>query len=53
MTGYLVTLIGESREVYYVEADSAEQARERWAEDGSLYVQESSSMEVTDVREDD
>jgi hypothetical protein len=52
MTGYLVTLTGESREVYYVEADSPEEARERWNE-GDLVVQESSSMEVDSVREDD
>jgi hypothetical protein len=52
MTDYLVELRGESREVYYVTASSPEEARENWM-NGSLYVSESSSMEVYDVREDE
>lgn len=49
---YLVEMHGESREVYEIEASSAEEAREKWFE-GSLVVQESSSMEFYSVREDD
>lgn len=52
MAYYLVELRGESREVYSVEADSVEEAREKW-EDGTLEIQESSSVEVYSVREDD
>lgn len=48
MTAYMVELRGESREVYTVEADSAEEARERWAH-GDLYVSEVSGMEVVSV----
>jgi hypothetical protein len=52
MPGYLVELRGESREVYYVEADSEEMAEERWMT-GDLQVQESSSMEIFSIQEDD
>lgn len=52
MADYLVTMTGESREVYAVTADSEEEARANWQE-GHLVVQESSSMEVDDVRLDD
>jgi hypothetical protein len=51
MRAYLVTMTGESREVYSVEADSPEDAAARWQE-GSLVVQESSSMEFYSVEED-
>jgi hypothetical protein len=52
VTGYLVELRGESREVYYVEADSAEEARKNWMH-GSLQVSEAYGMEVESIREDD
>lgn len=52
MTTYLVELRGEVREVYTVEADSPEDARENW-DKGDLYVSESSSMEVYTVEEDE
>jgi hypothetical protein len=52
MPGYAVELIGVAREVYYVEADSEDQARERWHE-GILEISETSSMEVVSVREED
>jgi hypothetical protein len=51
MKTYLVEMHGESREVYYVQAETEEDARENWME-GDLMVQESSSMEIYSVRED-
>jgi 16S rRNA C967 or C1407 C5-methylase (RsmB/RsmF family) len=52
MPEYIVEMRGECREVYVVEADSEIEARENWM-NGSLQVQEASSMEVYDVREDE
>jgi hypothetical protein len=51
MAEYIVEMRGECREVYIVEADSEAEARENWM-NGSLQVQEGSSMEIYDVRED-
>jgi hypothetical protein len=49
---YLVELRGEVREVYTVEADSEEEAREIWA-DGILEISEAYGMGVESVRLDD
>ena len=51
-TTYLVEMHGDVREVYAVDADSPEEAREAWAY-GDLVVSEASSMEFYSVREDD
>lgn len=51
MAQYIVEMTGLAHEVYLVEADSPEEARANWAE-GYLQIQESSSMEVISVRED-
>jgi Zn-finger nucleic acid-binding protein len=53
VTWYRVELRGESREVYAVEADSADEAREVWAERGTLEVQECYGMGVESVEEDE
>jgi hypothetical protein len=52
MPNYLVELNGESREVYAVEAESAESARDLWSS-GELVVSEAYGMDVVVVREDD
>ena len=48
---YLVEMQGEVREVYAVEADSPEDAAERWM-DGYLFVSESMGTEVFSVTVD-
>ncbi|WP_155291617.1 hypothetical protein [Rhodococcoides fascians] len=50
MKTYVVTVIGESREEYHVEADSAEEAQERWHDFPQTSI-EVSSAEVVDVEE--
>lgn len=50
MTEYRVELRGESREVYYVEADSPEEAAEIW-HTGTLDISECYGMEVERVEE--
>lgn len=50
MSQYRVELRGDVREVYIVEADSPEQAREQWA-GGFLFLTECSGMDVESVRE--
>lgn len=45
MSTYRVNLTGEAYEVVLVEADSPEEAAEKWA-DGKVLVSENSSMEV-------
>ena len=52
MPYYLVELTGDCREVYSVEAKSAEEARENWI-DGHLVNSEAMGMSVYSVREDD
>ena len=52
MKGYLVELRGESREVYYVEADNEDEARDLWST-GDLQVQECYGMEIESIREDE
>ena len=52
MPDYLVELTGECREVYAVEAESAEEARANWM-DGHLVNSEAMGMSVHSVREDD
>ena len=52
MTAYLVEMHGDCCEVYLVEADSPEEARENWF-NGGLIVQESEGMDFYSVREDD
>ena len=53
MTRYLVEMETIGREVYSVEADSPEEARELWAV-GLLVVSETVSVEdVTSVRSED
>jgi hypothetical protein len=49
---WIVEMVGEVRELYAVEADTADEARERWME-GERVLAESSSMEFHSVREDD
>lgn len=51
MPHYLVELTGDVREVYAVEADSAEDARANWI-DGDLVNSEAQGMSVYSVRED-
>lgn len=51
MPDYLVELTGDLREVYAVEAASAEEARENWM-DGHLVNSEAQGMSVYSVRED-
>ena len=51
MNEYIVTLLGEVKEVYLVQANSEQEAIERW-EDGSLLNSESKGMEVHSVRVD-
>jgi hypothetical protein len=51
VTTYRVELRGEVRELYSVEADNPEEARERWYE-GDLFLSEASGMEVYSVEED-
>lgn len=45
-----VECTGEVREVYSVQADSAEEAMAKWAETGILDLQESSSVEPVSAR---
>ncbi len=52
MNVYLVETIGEAREVYAVEAESEQDARENWMH-GSLQVSEASGMEVESVSLDE
>lgn len=52
MPQYRVTMTGESREVYIVEADSADDARDNW-QSGFLIVQESSGMDLDSVELDE
>lgn len=52
MPAWLVELRGEAREVFAVEAETEEEARERWYE-GHSQVLEASSMEVVSVELDE
>ena len=52
MSLYRVELRGESREVYYVDADSPEDAYENW-HTGHLELTECYGMEVDSVTEED
>jgi hypothetical protein len=52
MTQYLVELRGDVREVYSIEAESADEAAANW-HTGHLEISEASGMELVDVREDD
>jgi hypothetical protein len=52
MSLYRVELRGESREVYYVDADSPEDASENW-HTGQLDISECYGMEVESVEEAD
>ena len=52
MTQYSVEMRGEGREVYIVEAESAEEARANWF-DGFLQVSEIYGCEVYAVTKDD
>lgn len=52
MAQYLVELRGEAREVYVVEAESEDDARENWQQ-GTLDLTECYGMGVESVREDD
>jgi hypothetical protein len=49
---YRVELRGEARELFTIEAESPEDAAERWFE-GSSYLLEASGMEVVSVEEDE
>ena len=48
MATYRVEMHGDVREVYDVEADSEEEARENWA-DGCFIISESQGMEIFTV----
>lgn len=48
MATYRIEMHGDCREVYDIEADSEEEARENWA-DGHLVVMESQGMEIYTV----
>ena len=50
MPEYKVTWRGHVREVYFVEAESEQEAREKWM-DGSLDLSESYDGEVDEVEE--
>ena len=52
MTGYLVEMRTTMREVYYVEANSAEEAKRDWA-DGEVQIQEAIDSEFYDIREEE
>ena len=52
MSTYRVELTGEAREVYYVEAEDAEDAAQNWSQ-GDHELTEAFGMEVTSVTEDD
>ena len=51
MSQYLVELTGECREVYVVEADSEQEARDNWTS-GWHQITEAQGMEVVSVRLD-
>ena len=51
MHTYTVTLRGESREVYVIEAENEDDARENWHQ-GHLDLSECYGMEVEKVEED-
>lgn len=51
MPQFMVELHGEVRELYLVEADTAEEAEERWSE-SPLYLSEASGMEIYSVTEE-
>lgn len=51
MKTYRVELRGESREIYYVEAESEDDARENWYT-GELAVSECYGMDVEKVEEE-
>ena len=51
MTWYTVELRGDVREVYDVEASSADEARANWY-NGILRVSEAEGMDVVSVREE-
>lgn len=50
MSIYIVEMHGEVRELYEVEAESAEEARENWA-DGTLVLSEAYGMDFYSVTE--
>ena len=52
MAGYVVELEGECREVYIVEADSEQEARDNWTT-GWHQITEAQGMEVVSARLDD
>lgn len=52
MKSYLVEMTGDCREIYYVEANSPEEAAEKWHL-GDHGLTEAFGMEVTSVTEED
>lgn len=52
VTTYLVECEGQVREVYAVEADSEQEAMDRWAT-GNLVIQEAYSVEPVSAEVDD
>lgn len=52
MTGYLVEMRGEVREVYYVEADTEEEAIANWFE-GQLFMSETMGVDFYSCREEE
>jgi hypothetical protein len=52
MPTYRVELRGEARELFTIEAENEDEARERWHE-GDSYLLEASGMEVVSVEVDD
>lgn len=52
MRDYEIEMHGDVREVYLVQAESEEQARENWSE-GHLVLSEATSMEFYSAKESD
>lgn len=50
MPGFEITMRGESREVYYIEAETEDEAREFWST-GQLMLSENTSMEFDSIEE--
>ena len=51
MKEFMVEMHGDVREIYVVQAETAEEAAENWAT-GDMYLSESSSLELYSVTED-
>lgn len=50
MAQYIVEMEGSVRELYLVDADNAEEAKDKWADSGEPFLSESFGMEYATVK---